>query len=149
MQETEDEDWVVDQVVVEREERDEGTRKATGTNTGSRSAPSQTDGSPDVGAETRSYYTGMESWSHWTWRRIHAFFAPKFDDVSTRQCSPGVSGLRTLIISFLCSSARRRDRSECCSSRQARNAFPGFADNVALSRPRRGIDGLSHFHYSF
>mgnify|MGYP001587228240 FL=1 len=74
-------------MVVERDERDErdGGTRTRGTNTGSRTSPSQTDGSPDSGAaEILSYYTDTAklSWSRRAWSSAVAFFNPCFDDVS-------------------------------------------------------------------
>ncbi|KAM0752870.1 hypothetical protein T439DRAFT_323479 [Meredithblackwellia eburnea MCA 4105] len=91
MAETEDDEWQVDQVVVDREDRDENPRRRDGQGTatggsrtgGSRTAGSQTDGTPEVGYEDDP--EELRRKKHWAVRWAIAaqrFFVPSFDDAN-------------------------------------------------------------------
>ncbi|KAK4699326.1 hypothetical protein P7C70_g6933, partial [Phenoliferia sp. Uapishka_3] len=73
--EMDDEDYVVDQVVVDREEKDDRTG-------GSRTAHSQTDGSPDADTWAEVDSPKKCSTLATVWHAVVAFFDPKFEDVS-------------------------------------------------------------------
>ena len=77
-QELDDEDWSLDEVIVDREERDHRRHGAGGT-----SRTAQSDGSPELlGAEGLSHRTSDASGTTWTWLwvAILRFFLPRFED---------------------------------------------------------------------